>query len=131
MDLIADTNLVISLEREVHRNHSGPAHTFLDSHARDRFFITFTVAGELACGDSASAREEWVSLCRPYSLLPWKREVSWLFGEFFRKLKGTGSPIGTNDLWIAATALTYKMPVVTKNRRDFEQIPELQVLTFS
>ena len=131
MDLIADTSLVIALEREANRNQNGPAHAFLDTHAGDRFFITFTVAGELACGDSASTRKEWMILCRPYTILPWRKELSWHYGEVFRKLKKEGTPIGTNDLWIAATALGYGLPIVTNNTRDFARVPDLQLFPFS
>lgn len=131
VDLIADTNLVIALEREANRKHHGPAHSFLDKHAGDRFFITFTVAGELACGDSSSTQKEWMNLCRPYTILPWNRDVSWHYGEVFRKLKKEGALIGTNDLWIAATALGYGMSIVTNNTRDFERVAGLQLFTFS
>jgi predicted nucleic acid-binding protein len=34
-----------------------------------------------------------------------------------------------NDLWIAATALRHGLPLVTHNRRDFVDIPDLIVIS--
>jgi predicted nucleic acid-binding protein len=38
-------------------------------------------------------------------------------------------PIGVADCWIAATALTYGLELVTHNPSDFQNIPGLVVLT--
>jgi tRNA(fMet)-specific endonuclease VapC len=38
-------------------------------------------------------------------------------------------PIGVADAWIAATALTYGLELVTHNPADFQQIPGLVVIT--
>lgn len=130
MDLIADTSLVIALEREGRRKDPGPARSFLEAHVQDRFFITFTIAGELACGESASARREWETLCVPYPVLPWRKEISWIYGVLYRDLKTGGRLIGANDLWIAATALSHQMSLVTDNVTDFHRIPRLEVLSF-
>jgi predicted nucleic acid-binding protein len=40
-----------------------------------------------------------------------------------------GRPRQDNDLWIAATALRYDLPLVTHNRKDFEDIPGLSVIS--
>jgi len=48
VDQIADTSLIVAIEREARRESEAPAHHFLETHASDRFFITFTVSGELA-----------------------------------------------------------------------------------
>jgi len=52
--LILDTNFVIAAEREASRRVQGPADAFLAAHGQETFFITFTIAGELACGRSAT-----------------------------------------------------------------------------
>ena len=39
--------------------------------------------------------------------------------------------IGGNDLWIAATALVYRMPVVTRNVRHYRRVPALQVVDYA
>lgn len=75
---ILDTEFVIALERERKTKRDGPAKCFLGQHASDRFFITFTVAGELACGRSADAKQAWQRLCRPFFIIPWNPEISWI-----------------------------------------------------
>ena len=98
MGLIVDSNFVISMEREARKSLRGPASEFLTQHASTRFFMPFTVAGELACGQSAADKRKWRQLCKPFALLPWTPDVLWQYGELFRHLKATGTPIGTNDL---------------------------------
>jgi tRNA(fMet)-specific endonuclease VapC len=93
-------------------------------------FITFTVAGELACGASASAHTPWRRLCQPYAVLPWSMEISWEYGEIYRQLSAAGTLIGTNDLWIAATARSHGMPLVTANPAEFSRVEGLEILAF-
>jgi hypothetical protein len=67
MGLIFDSSFVIDSEREAKRKQAtGPARTFLKQHHDEEVFITFTIAGELACGRSASDRATWERLCCPY-----------------------------------------------------------------
>ncbi|MEX1110529.1 MAG: type II toxin-antitoxin system VapC family toxin [Chthoniobacterales bacterium] len=130
MALILDTSFIVDAEREAQRRPDGRAHDFLSSHPEEEFFITFTVAGELACGTSAAARESWERLLRPYALLMWNREISFLYGRIYRDLSSAGTLIGTNDLWIAATALRHKMAVVTDNMKEFSRVTGLQVVSY-
>ena len=130
MGLILDTNFVITAERDARRGLTGRAHAFLTSYASETFHITFTVAGELACGPSAAARRDWERLCRPYPILPWTKEISWHYGETYRALAPKGQLIGGNDLWIAATALAHGFGVVTNNTNEFRRVPGLVVEGF-
>ena len=130
MGLILDTNFVITAERDARRGVAGRAHAFLAGHTTETFYITFTVAGELACGQSAAARRDWERLCRPYPILPWTKEIAWHYGETYRALAAKGQLIGGNDLWIAATALAHGFGVVTTNADEFRRVPGLAVETF-
>lgn len=130
MDLILDTGFVIAAEREARRGAPGSADAFLSRHPNETFFITFTVAGELACGQSASARRDWERLCRPFPILQWTKEAAWQYGEIYRALAAKGQLIGANDMWIAATALAYGLGIVTNNRGEFSRVPGLAVQTF-
>jgi tRNA(fMet)-specific endonuclease VapC len=128
--LILDTNFIVSAEREGRRGVPGAADAFLATRGQESFFITFTVAGELACGTSVAALRDWRRLCQPYTVLPWTMEVAWQYGEIYRRLQSTGNLIGANDMWIAATALVNGMGVVTRNISDFQRVGGLTVIAF-
>lgn len=130
MGLILDTNFVIAAEREARRGSPGRTDAFLASRTSENFFLTFTVAGELACGQSANVRRDWERLCRPFPILPWTMEIAWYYGETYRVLAAAGKLIGANDLWIAATALAHDHGVVTNNLEVFRRVPGLAVETF-
>ncbi|HKQ76154.1 MAG TPA: PIN domain-containing protein [Blastocatellia bacterium] len=40
-----------------------------------------------------------------------------------------GRPFAYADAWIAATAIVYKVPLITHNRKHFEGIPGLKVIS--
>jgi len=128
--LILDTNFVTTAEREARRGAPGRADAFLARSPGKTFFITFTVAGELACGQSARARHDWERLSRPYSVLPWTVEIAWHYGEVYRTFAAACQLIGTNDLWIAATAMADGHSVVANNHDEFSRVPRLTVETF-
>lgn len=130
MGLILDTNFVIAAERDARRGLRGAAAEFLAAHAEETLSITFTVAGELACGRSAADRYLWLKLCRPYPVLPWTIDIAWQYGELYRRLQTGGRLIGANDLWIAATALVHGMGVVTNNVNEYRRVPGLNVFAY-
>jgi tRNA(fMet)-specific endonuclease VapC len=49
------------------------------------------------------------------------------YGVIRRGLEQAGTPIGNNDLWIAAHALSLGVTVVTNNVREFGRVPDLKV----
>lgn len=42
-----------------------------------------------------------------------------------------GRPLDESDAWIAATALAFGIPLVTHNRKDFDFIPDLDLISES
>ena len=72
----------------------------------------------------------WNELVSPFEVLPCTPEVSWRYGRLYRYLSDNGLLIDANDLWIAATALAFEMPVVTRNERHFARVPELDVIGY-
>lgn len=128
--LILETSFLIDLEREHQREAPGRATAFLETRDDARLYLPFVVAGELASGASLSQRQEWESFLAPFYVLPPNADVSWHYGQTFRHLRNGGQMIGTNDLWIAATALAYRMPVVTRNEEHFRRVPHLEVQSY-
>lgn len=128
--LILETTFLVDLEREA-ASDPGPAHALLEEHARRPLYLTFTVAGELAAGPSMEDRERWKRFLAPFTVIPWSEDVAWRYGRTFRYLRSQGLLIGSNDLWIAATALSAEMPVVTRNVDEYRRVPGLDVLDYS
>lgn len=129
--MILDSTFLVDLERERLRGEEGPAVSFLRERQDVVFAITFTIAGELAAGRSLGAnREKWARFIEPFRLYTYNSEVAWFFGRSFRQLQSKGQMIGANDLWIAATALAYDVPVVTRNQREFVRVEGLSVLGY-
>jgi predicted nucleic acid-binding protein len=129
-DLILETTFLVDLERELARDSKGPAQDFLEAHQDARLHVTFTIAGELAAGASLSHRDRWKTFIAPFRILPTYEEVAWQYGQSYRYLQGVGLLIGSNDLWIAATALAYDMPLATRNRRHFRRVPGLKLASY-
>ncbi len=128
--LILETTFLVDLDREISRGITGPAQEFLELHAQEHLFITLTIAGELAAGPRIDDRQAWEALISPFRILEINRDVCWEYGRAYRYLRDNGLLIGSNDLWIAATGLAYRAPVVTRNQRHYRRVPGLNVLTY-
>lgn len=128
--MILETTFLIDLERELRRGETGAAHEFLEQYPNDPLHVTFTVAGELAAGLPARERARWEEFLRPFEVFPSSADVCWRYGQTYRYLRTNGILIGTNDLWIAATALAHDQAVVTRNAGEFGRIPGLEVLRY-
>lgn len=128
-DLILETTFLIDLEGE-RQEGAGAAIRFLQANPHCRLHLTHTIAGELASGKSLARRHEWEAFLKPFQILSWTPEVDWEYGKAFQYLQKQGLLIGTNDLWIAATALAYDMPIVSKNIRHFERVPNLRLTPY-
>lgn len=87
--------------------------------------VTF---GELRFGAEKSARREesLATLNRLVELIPVlaaDAAVGEVYGAVRAQLERAGTPIGNNDLWIAAHALRLGVTLVSNNTREFERVP--------
>jgi tRNA(fMet)-specific endonuclease VapC len=127
--LILETTFLIDLER-ARRRGTGPPLEFLQHHPLEGMYVTFTAAGELAAGIGPDGRRDWEAFLAPFHVLSATPDVCWQYGTLYSYLRRSGQMIGTNDLWIAATALDAGMPLVTRNISEFERVPGLTVLRY-
>jgi tRNA(fMet)-specific endonuclease VapC len=68
--------------------------------------------------------EEFVSLV---GVMPLPVEAGRNYGKIRCFLEAKGQIIGSNDLWIAAHALSAKLILVTNNEREFRRVPDLEI----
>ena len=67
------------------------------------------------------------NLLRDVLVLEIDQGIAEQFGRLRAGLLDIGRPIPEMDLWIAATAITRRLAVVTHNTKDVAQIPRLTV----
>jgi len=128
--LILETTFLMDLERARQALQERACAQFLASQGAARLYLCHTTIGELACGVGAYERAKLERLVAPFHVLDHTLEVDWQYAQAFRHLRRCGELIAANDLWIAATALAYRMPVVTRNIAQYERVPGLEVLTY-
>ncbi len=74
-------------------------------------------------------REVHAALAR-FTLIEINEAVAWEASRLARLLKTAGRHIGDNDVWIAATALAYDLPLVSRNTRHFSRVPGLTLAEY-
>ena len=88
--------------------------------------------GELLFGaeKSQSSKRALANLHRFAELvpvLPLPQSAAIHYGTIRATLEKAGTPIGANDLWIAAHALAENIVLVSNNLREFKRVPELKL----
>ena len=63
---------------------------------------------------------------RRYVVLPYDDAMAW---EWARVTSIPGRPVAPGDAWIAAASLRHRISLVTHNRRHFEHIPGIDVVS--
>ena len=64
---------------------------------------------------------------REIVVAPFEHPMDCVYADVRADLEGRGTPIGANDLWIAAQALHDQSVLVTDNLREFARVPGLTV----
>jgi len=55
-----------------------------------------------------------------YLIVPYERELAWVWARLVATCEDAGRPIAPSDAWVAATALRHDVELLTNNFKHFE-----------
>jgi tRNA(fMet)-specific endonuclease VapC len=130
MRFLLDANAWIA-----HLRKTSPALTQrLSQHPSADVVICSVVLGELLFGaERSSPRHRAANLAlvarlrQQYVSLPFDDRAAEEYGVLRAHLANLGTPIGPNDLLIAAIALANRLTLVTHNTTEFSRVPGLKL----
>lgn len=127
MRYLLDTNIVSNLVR----NPQGRLADRIKATGEQNICTSVIVAAELRYGTTkkASARltAQVEAVLGTIDTLPFDSPADELYGSIRTQLELAGTPIGGNDLLIAAQALALDHTLVTDNDKEFSRIDGLRV----
>ena len=109
-----DTSAVLDIFRR--RPHARAAIGFYD-----RLFLPFVVLGELTAGSYRAQNpaaemkriREWL---QRFEVVGADMESAFICGELMDELECQGKRIPTNDVWVAAIAVQFDLPLLARDR---------------
>ncbi len=124
---LLDTNIVSDLVR----NPQGRAAAKIAELGEDAVATSIIVAAELRYGaakkGSARLASQLETILGALEVIPFEAPADATYGNARVALEAAGTPIGGNDLLIAAQALALDRIVVTNNEREFARVGGLRV----
>ena len=124
---LLDTNILSDLAR----NPQGRAASRINRLPANDVCTSIIVAAEIRYGvikkNSPRLTAQMEAILSGLDILPFEAPADAVYGELRLQLETAGTPIGSNDLLIAAHAVTLGYTLVTDNIREFSRIKELPV----
>lgn len=122
---LLDTNVLSELIRHPH----GPVAEHVRNVGEAQVCTSIIVASELRYGAAKRASPRLTAqleaVLGAMEVLPLESPADVTYGLLRARLERAGTPIGGNDLLIAAHAVTLGHTIVTDNEREFTRIEEL------
>jgi tRNA(fMet)-specific endonuclease VapC len=131
MDFLADTGFLIDLWREVAR--PGPATRFAEANVARQVGICWVVEGEFLSGSVLADQDMAIvtAFLSRYPVVHTSSAITHQYARIFANLRRRNKLTGPNDLWIAATALSLGVPLLSRNTGEFERVPDLDVIDYA
>ena len=124
MNILVDTNRYTDFAKGV----SEVVDSFLSA---ELIFIPFIVLAELRagfrCGSMSLKNEMYLDRFlhnQKVRILFPDEGTTKVYAEVYAQLRRQGTPIPTNDIWIASLAIQYSLPLYTRDKH-FSNIPNL------
>lgn len=128
IQFMLDTNMVIYIIR--HKPEAVLKH--FQQYDPSEFCISAITLAEMQYGISKSSRPEknqlaLASFLSNIAVLPFTDSAAMEYGGIRAGLEKKGTPIGPNDMLIAAHARALDLTVVTNNTKEFTRVPGLKL----
>ena len=127
MRYLLDTNIVSAFMRDP----ASPVLQHIEEVGSGEVSTSIIVAAEPRFGAARQREPRLVERVEAalgqLTILPWDAPAERAYGDIRAHLESAGTPIGANDLFIAAQALALNLTLVTDNVREFERVPGLDV----
>lgn len=104
----------------------------VDKTGDDHIVVCSVVEAELFFGAAKSSAPEKTLAFQQrflarFQSLSFESSAARVYGPLRAALEQAGTPIGANDLLIAATAIANQLTLVTHNTSEFERVPNVQI----
>lgn len=124
---LLDTNIISDLMR----HPSGPVFKKISEAGETSVCTSILVVCELRFGirkrQSQSLEQRLEDILARLPIIPFSSPVEHHYAEIRAHLEEIGTPIGPNDMLIAAQARSLNLTVVTANIKEFSRVPTLKV----
>lgn len=128
--LSVDTSFLIDLERERREGQTGAAHRFLGREPDTGLCLATVVLGELVEAYGEAGHPALWAIRKSHRVLPVDESVALVYGALARDLQRSGSPISSTDVWIAATSLHHRLPLLTSRIERFAPVGGLELVAY-
>jgi tRNA(fMet)-specific endonuclease VapC len=124
---LLDTNIVSDLVRHPH----GRIAAKIAALGEDAVATSIIVAAELRYGAAKTGSQrlstQLTAILAAIEVIPFEAPADTAYGRIRSALEAAGTPIGGNDLLIAAQALSLGMVAVTANETEFRRVKGLMI----
>ena len=125
-----DTTFLIDLQREMESGRYGRAAQWIEQNGEEEAGISAVAWGEFLEGLRDRSHPVVQELAGRFSVWPVGEEAAEVYGSVVRGLRQQGRLVGSNDLWIACTALQRGAALLTRNVEEMARVPGLRVMGY-
>lgn len=93
-----------------------------------QFTVPAIVKYEILKGDKKKDKF-WVTFFKETEILPFDDKCSQIASKIYKELEQRNNLIGTDDILIASTAIRYDYKLATLNKKDFDRINSIGLIT--
>lgn len=123
--MVIDTGIFIEHLRAKDKTST----TLFELSEEPELFISAVSLYELYMGATTKEKQADVkNITEGLSILPFTDAVAEKAGEIYHLLRKTNQIIEFRDIFIAATCLTFNLPIATLNKKHFRRIDGLKIL---